>query len=304
MAKNTIAVVGATGHVGHAVTEELLKKGHKVRAIGHNNERMQQLKSKGAEPCVGDVTDVNFLAKTFKGCQAVLSMIPPGYNADDMEVFRDRAAEANAQAIAKAKITHIVHLSSLGAGERSGTGPIKELHLQEERLNSLPNLNILHFRAGFFMENLLGFIPNAKATGRIASSLESDCPLYMVSTSDIGKKIAEFLDSSKFTGSSVFEFVGPRTATMQEATQVIGKAIGKPNLKYTQLSYEEAEEEMIHSGMKHQVAKLMVEMQKACNEKRVAPTQKLTAEHKGKTTLEEFCKNNLAQASRPVRKAA
>ena len=33
MSKFTFAIMGATGHIGHALTEELLKKGHKVRAL-------------------------------------------------------------------------------------------------------------------------------------------------------------------------------------------------------------------------------------------------------------------------------
>src|SRR5579872_1846943 len=126
MAKFTFAIMGATGHIGYDLTEELLKKGHKVRAIGRDKQKLEELKNKGAEIYSGDFTDVGFLAKAFKGCHALFSFIPPGYKADDMEVFRDKVAEATIQAIAKAKISHIVNLSSIGAQHASGTGPIKE----------------------------------------------------------------------------------------------------------------------------------------------------------------------------------
>lgn len=290
MAKSTFAIMGATGHIGHNLTEELLKMGHKVRALGRDPDKLQELKAKGAEIFSGDFTDTAFLAKAFKGCRAVFSFIPPGLNEDDMEVFRDKTGEAIAQAIEKAKISHVLNLSSMGADLRSGTGPIKALHLQEERLNSIPNLNVLHFRASFFMENLFLFLPGLKSSGVLASSLKADLPLHMVATRDIALKVAELLGTLKFTGISVFDFVGPRDVTMAEATAAIGKAIGRPDLRYVELSRPQAEKEMIALGMKHQVAKLMAEVHAAFNERKIKPTQQITDKHRGKTTIEEFSK--------------
>ncbi|MGE5195729.1 MAG: NAD(P)H-binding protein, partial [Anaerolineae bacterium] len=151
MTKFTFAIMGATGHIGHILTEELLKKGHKVRALGRDAHRLQELKSKGAEILSGDFTDSILLSQAFKGCHAVFSFIPPGYDANDFEVFRDETGKAIAQAIVKAKISHVLNLSSIGAHLSSGTGPIKELHLHEERLNLIQNVNVLHFRPSYFM---------------------------------------------------------------------------------------------------------------------------------------------------------
>lgn len=303
MAKSTFAIMGATGHIGHILTEELLKKGHKVRSLGRDSHKLQELKAKGAEILSGDFTDINLLTKAFQGCHAVFTFIPPGYTADDMEVLRDKTAEATVQAIAKAKISHALNLSALGAHLSSGTGPIKELHRQEERLNLIPNLNVLHFRPSFFMENLFWTLPAIKSSGKIAMSLKEDLRIPMVATRDIALKIAERLEQLKFTGSTVFEFVGPQELTMGEAAKIIGKAIGKPDLKYMQLSYEQDEKRMVDSGMKHQVAKLMVEMWRAFNEKKIGPTQTLTPDHKGKTSFEEFSKE-IAQMYRSAKKAA
>ena len=36
MAKRVVAVMGATGHIGTALTEHLLAKGHEVRALGRD----------------------------------------------------------------------------------------------------------------------------------------------------------------------------------------------------------------------------------------------------------------------------
>jgi uncharacterized protein YbjT (DUF2867 family) len=47
MKKFTFAIMGATGHIGHHLTEELLKRGHHVRALGREPLKLQELKTKG-----------------------------------------------------------------------------------------------------------------------------------------------------------------------------------------------------------------------------------------------------------------
>jgi uncharacterized protein YbjT (DUF2867 family) len=141
------------------------------------------------------------------------------------------------------------------------------------------------------MENFTTFIPQIKSAGIIGSPLKSDSPIDMVATKDIAYKAAEFLDSLKFAGQSIFEFVGPQGIPMAEATKVLGKAIGKPDLKYVQISFAQAEKELLAAGMKPQITKSILEMYKAFNDGTVKATQQLTPEHRGKTTIEEFAKN-------------
>jgi uncharacterized protein YbjT (DUF2867 family) len=112
----------------------------------------------------------------------------------------------------------------------------------------------------------------------------------MVATVDIGRKAAGFLDSLNFQGQSVFEFIGPREVTMEEATAIIGKVIGKPDLKYIQFSPEEGEKALISSGMKPKTAKLLVEMIVSFNKGAIPLTQVITPEHRGTTTFEEFAR--------------
>jgi uncharacterized protein YbjT (DUF2867 family) len=125
----------------------------------------------------------------------------------------------------------------------------------------------------------------------------------VIATRDIGVKAAEFLNALKFKGSSVFELVGPKAITMTQATRIIGKAIGKPDLKYVQLSDQKAEEALLAAGMTHQVIKLYLEMNRGFNEGKFAPTQKMTPDHTGMTTFEEFAQV-FSQIYRSTKKAA
>jgi uncharacterized protein YbjT (DUF2867 family) len=60
-------ILGATGHTGSAVAENLLAKGEKVRVIGRSKERLAKLSGQGAEAFVGDATDSTFLTQAFGG---------------------------------------------------------------------------------------------------------------------------------------------------------------------------------------------------------------------------------------------
>lgn len=290
MAKRTYAIMGATGQIGRVLTEELLKRGREVRVLGRDRERLAALEAKGAKPYPVPFDQAAPLAEAFRGASAAFSLIPPSYGEDDFGGYQDRVGEAIVAALRKAGTTHVVNLSSVGAHLPEGTGPIKGLHRQEKRLEATAGLNVLHLRPNYFMENQLWAVPTIKSQGLNGSPLRGDLPIAMVATRDIGVKAAALLDRLDFRGSTVLEFVGPRPVTLSEVTTVLGRAIGKPDLRYIQFPYEEARKAMIASGMKAGIVDLFIEMQRAFNDGRVAPTQQLDPDHKGKTTIEEFAR--------------
>ena len=285
MAKRTYAIMGATGQIGHVVAEELLKRGHGVRALGRNKTKLSALEFKGAETRTVPFDDTSALTRTFEGVSAVFSMIPPEYGADDFGAYQDRTGEAIATALKQAKVAYVVNLSSIGAHLSEGTGPIKGLGRHEKRLNAIPGLNVVHFRPAYFMENQLWSIRTIKQHGINGSPLSGDLPIPMVVTRDIGAKAAELLDRLEFRSHTVVEFIGPRPVTLNETTAILGRAIGKPDLKYVQFPYAEAEKTMLGMGMKPSIVALMIEMQRSFNEGRVMPEGKPVS---GKTTIEEF----------------
>jgi uncharacterized protein YbjT (DUF2867 family) len=187
-------------------------------------------------------------------------------------------------------VKHVVNLSSIGAEQPSGTGPIAGLYRQEQRLNKLSGVNILHLRPSAFMENNFFSLPVIKGQGVNGSAAPGDIPLPTVATQDIGEKAGELLDHLNFKGHEVFDFTGPREYSSKEVTAALGKAIGKPDLAYVQFSLEDVKKGLLGSGLKPRMVDLMIEMYKAGGEGKLHPTQPLTPERRGKTTIEEFAK--------------
>jgi uncharacterized protein YbjT (DUF2867 family) len=286
--KHAYAVMGASGHIGQVVADRFLKTGSRVHVIGRSADRLTRLVNQGASPYTGVFDDVDMLTKAFTGVDAVFAMIPPDYSTGDHSAYQDRVGSAIAQALQRAKVRHVVNLSSLGAHLSEKTGPILGLRNQEARLNGIKDLQVIHLRPTYFMENLLGSIPTIQSLGINGSALRGDLPIPMVATRDIGAKAAEFLIELRFRGHEAFEFVGPRPVTMQEATSVLGQAIGKPDLPYVQFPYDKAERAMLAAGMKPDVVGLFLEMSRSFNEGLVQPTQPMTRDRLAVTTVEQF----------------
>ena len=296
MEKKLYTVMGATGNIGHVITQDLIMNGHQVRAIGRNPKKLAQLKSLGAETfSLENFDDADRLKDAFHKADAVFCLIPPSIFAEDEGAYQDNVGEAIKTALKKSKTPYIVNLSSFGAQIPEGTGPVAGLHRQEERLNSLSGVNILHLRPGYFMENLLTGIPSIKNTGAFFYCLRGNIPLEMVATIDIGKKAAEFLHRLNFNKQSIFEFIGPREVSFNEAIPILGKAIGKPDLKYVEVTYDETDKALLSIGMQPKTVALFREMNTALNEKRIKLTQKMTPDHRGKTTIGDFA-NEFARA--------
>jgi uncharacterized protein YbjT (DUF2867 family) len=281
-------VIGATGNTGRVVAEKLLTAGQKVRAIGRSVERLQPLAARGAEPFVCDVDDREALTKAFTGARGVYVMIPPEMASKNYRLHQDRITDSVAAAFETAGIKHAVVLSSFGADKPEGSGPIAGLHYLEQKLNQIPGLNLLHLRAGYFMENTLAQIGIIKTMGVTAGPLRAEQELPMIATQDIGNYAAEALLRLEFAGHSTRELLGQRDISMAEAAGIIGRALGRPHLAYAQLPNDQIRPAMIGMGMSANLADLILEMAGAINSGHVAALEPRSADNTTPTSFETF----------------
>jgi uncharacterized protein YbjT (DUF2867 family) len=283
-----IAITGATGNTGRPAAEALLAMGESVRAIGRDAKKLGPLVQKGAEAFAGNAEDAAFLTKAFEGAGAVYLLLPPDVGQPDMRAFQERLSDAYAAAVAAARVPYAVTLSSIGAQHSEKTGPIVGLHNLEQKLNRIPGLNVLHLRPGFFMENFFMSMQPLRSMGVLAGGLPGDVPMAMIAAKDIGTYAAGRLAAQDFVGSSTQELHGQRDIMMKEAATIIGKAIGKPELKYMQVPFMMLEPALVQMGMPKSTAALMIEMWKGSIAGLVAPQEPRTPKNTTPTTLESF----------------
>jgi uncharacterized protein YbjT (DUF2867 family) len=289
-------ITGASGHSGHVVAEKLLGQGKKVRALGRSEERLKKLTASGAEAFLCDLADAAALTKAFAGAEGVYAMIPPDMAAQNYRRHQDQIRDALAAALAESKVKHVVTLSSFGADKSEGTGPVVGLHYLEEQLNEIPGLNVLHLRAGYFMENTLAQVGIIKSMGVAAGPLRAELEVPMIATRDIGAFAAERLARLDFGGVQTQELLGERGISMAEAAGIMGRAIGRPQLSYVRVPNDQVVTAFMQMGMSQSLAQLMIEMTDALNAGHMAALEKRNAENSTPTSYETFVKEVFAPA--------
>jgi uncharacterized protein YbjT (DUF2867 family) len=258
-------ITGATGHTGIVAAQALLSSGQKVRVLGRSADRLKALASAGAEPFICDFTDTARLTEALKGADGAYVLIPPNLSSDNYRAFQDQVSDSIANAVAAAQIKHVVSLSSIGADKTDQTGPVVGLHNLEQKLNRIEGANVLHLRAGYFMENTLGQAGAIHIFGKTLGPLRPDLKLPMIASRDIGAVAAEALLAKDFSSKQTRELQGQRDIDMTEATRVIGKAIGQTHLAYAQAPDEQFRAALMQMGMSSNMASLIVEMAHALN---------------------------------------
>ena len=283
-----LVIAGATGKTGSKIAEILLEKGRKVRVIGRDAAKLKAFTAKGAEAALGDMEDRAFLTKAFSGAEAVFALIPPNFGVADFRAYQEKIGESIVAAIRDSGVKFVVNLSSQGAHLPDRTGPIKGLHDQEERLNKLKGVNVLHLRPTYFMENLLMNIDMIRKMNIMGSAVRGDVKFAMIATKDIAAFAAERLVKRDFTGKSVADLLGERDLSMNEAAAIIGAKLGKPDLVYVAFPYEDAVKGMVAMGLTPDLSRLYVEMSRALNEGLFAVNITRTKENTTPTAFETF----------------
>ena len=289
------AVLGASGHTGHIVAKNLLARGQKVRVVGRNAARLQPLAAEGAEIFIAEITNAPGLTKALQGAEAAYVMIPPD---NDFRAFQERASDAIATAVRHARVKYVVSLSSIGADKASGTGPVVGLYNLEQKLNLIDGVNVLHLRAGYFMENTLPQVGAIRMTGSTAGPLRPDLKVAMIATRDIGAVAADALLQLKLRGKQTQELLGQRDLDYTEVAAIIGNGIGKPGLGYIQLPDDQTKAAMVQMGMSENFVGLILEMAGALNTGHMRALEPRSSRNTTPTTYETFVAEEFVPAYR------
>ena len=284
-----IVLTGSLGHISKPLATELIAKGHSVTVISSKAERQKEIETLGAKAAIGTIDDVKFLTNTFTGADIVYTMVPPSNIFDkniDADVSNANSVRNYKQAIQQSGVTKVIHLSTIGAHTNKGNGLLRWGYEAESILKELPNLVSIKFMrpAGFYY-NLLGFAQAIKTLskgfvgtfmslryyglggflggkrGVIVSNVGGDTINIMVSPLDIANVIAEEMEKT-FTGRTS-RYIASEEMTCDEVAKILGEAIGKPYLKWGQISDKQLLNAMLKMGMNKKRAEGFVEMQAA-----------------------------------------
>src|SRR6266851_2675198 len=229
MARQRFLVTGATGDTGSHTVEQLLARGHQVRALAHRkDDRSKQLQKIGAEVVIGDFLDFDGLRTVLKGVRGAYFCYP----------IRPGILQATAyfsQAAKEAGVDCIVNMSQKTAREDAQSHAATD-HWLAERVFDWSGVTVAHIRPTYFAEWLLYLAPMLKA-GRlhVPFGTGKHAP---IAAEDQARVIVGILNDPATHNGKVYPLFGPVACTYRETAQVLSRVLGK-RVEYKQVDFEE-----------------------------------------------------------------
>lgn len=193
--RDSVLVLGATGHQGGAVAAELLRRGIPVRGATRDPDAPAAawLRESGADIVHVDLDDPATVRAALAGASGLYSVQPFDPLAGDAGIEREVAQGiAVAEAAADAGVPHVVYGSVDGAERDSGIPHFESKWAVEQRLRAL-GVPLTVLRPTAYMDDFTERHAPAVEDGMLVVSraLAADRPLQTVATRDIGFFAAE-----------------------------------------------------------------------------------------------------------------
>jgi uncharacterized protein YbjT (DUF2867 family) len=262
--KMKIIITGSLGHISKPLVNILVQKGHAITVISSKANRQKDIEAAGATAAIGSMEDADFLTATFKGADIVYVMEAVGAhnffdkNFDIMAAI-DRIVNNYKEAIQQSGVKKVIHLSSIGAHTDKGNGMLAFHYNAENILQQLTDdVAIKFMRPVGFYYNMFAFVPTIKTQNCIVSNYGGDEKEPWVSPSDIADAIAEEIE--KPFNSKEIRYIASDEVSPNEVATILGKSIGKPDLKWQVISDEQFLNGLLAAGMSPQAAKGLTEM--------------------------------------------
>lgn len=286
-------ILGASGQVGSAITDFLIKKKAPVRAVVRDAKKAERLEKKGAEVAIADYFDLQALKEAVKGGKLIFVITPEWGQTDDILGDTKQILENYRKAIKNSGITSMIGLSSGGAHyekyERD-TGNLLMSNMLEHEFLSLP-INQVFVRPSYYYSNWSMSVDMAKEKGILPSFYPPDLKIDMNSPIDVAEfianKIAEGVDRSE-----LIELVGPQKYSPNDVADEMAKAIGR-EVRTQEIPREEWAGTMKNIGFSEDATNNFLKMTELVAE------GKAKLEGKGKnpislrTTLGDYFKGNI-----------
>jgi NAD(P)H dehydrogenase (quinone) len=238
MIQGKVLVTGATGDTGRATIDELLARGHQVRALAHGqDDRSKKLQERGVEVVFGDLLDFGQVRAALDGVQRAYFVYPirPGIL---------QATAYFAQAATEAGVDGIVNMSQKSAREDAKSHAATD-HWLSERVFDWSGLTVAHIRPTYFAEWLLYLAPMIKAgLLHVPFGTGKHAPIAAL---DQGRVIVGILEDPAPHKGGIYPLFGPVEYTYQETARVLSRVLGK-NVQYKQIDFDEFNKTLQASG--------------------------------------------------------
>ena len=290
-----IAIATPYGHIGRRLTSLLLDAGEDLLLLPHDPDKLDADVRDRTTVRPVELEDADALVEATRGADALFWLSPPGMHTPAHRDWYRQLGRAAAHAVEANGIGHVVNLSSQGAHNADGMGPVSGLHDVEQALNAT-DAAVTHLRPGFFMENFAEQRDAIENAGAVFVPAPPSTTIPMIATRDIADAAARVLRDRSWSGKRVLGLHGPRDYSYEEAASIIGDVLGR-EVRAQQVPREAVVEQFQGYGVNDDWARSLAELYANIgNEAFLDGTEPRTAETTTPTTLRQFAEDTLRPA--------
>jgi uncharacterized protein YbjT (DUF2867 family) len=250
-------LLGGTGHIGKALSTELLKRDEQVTIITHDAGKAAEIESTGAIAAVADVFNPEELSKVFKKGKRLFLLNPPADPATDIDETERKSVDSILSAIKDSRLEFIVAASTYGAQQGGQIGDMGVLYEMEQGLEKLA-IPYTIIRSGYYYSNWDMALETARAEGKIYTFFPPGFKLAMVAPADIAKFAAKLLTQG--TSSRTINYcAGPEDYSANDVAKAFSKALNK-NIEAVEIPKEAWQETLQQVGFSEKSAISMANM--------------------------------------------
>ena len=237
----TIAVTGATGHLGRLTVEHLLARGvsaDEIVAVGRNAEKLGSLGDLGVRTAVADYDDEGSLTAAFAGVDTLVLV-------SSSEVGRRVPQHTNAiKAAEQAGVAHIIYTSAPRAD--TSTLFVAPEHKATEELLAASPVQATILRNNWYNENYEQTFAQAAATGTYLASTGSG-KVASAARSDFAEAAAVVAATGAGQG-EVLELSGDTAWDGAEFAATVARVSGR-EVAYVAVSTDEHRKALASAGL-------------------------------------------------------
>lgn len=290
---------GAVGGVGRSLTEFLLTRGHKVRALVRREDaRAEALRRLGAEVVQGDLTDLTSMHRAIEGCKRIYFGM--SVSAAYLEATINTAVVARHHGVEAFVNMSQMTVTQMSISETTNS-PQHKLHWLAEQALFWSGLPVVTVRPTVFLE---GFFLQLVAAG-IRASDELALPMgggktSPISAVDVARAVATILDDPAPHIGQIYNLTGPESADLEHYARALSEVLGRP-IRYRDLPLAAWSESLRQARYPEHVVRhlsAMTELTKQGRYDRMTDDmRKLTGE--APTNMRDFVKLHVAEFKQP-----
>jgi len=245
-----IVVTGATGRLGGAVVERLLRRvpADSIGVSVRDPAKAAGLAEQGVRVRRGDFDDAASLAHAFDGAERVL--LVSAATSGEAALRQHRTAIDAARA---AGVRRVVYTSHMGANPRSPFAPMPD-HAATEAMLQESGLAFTALRNGFYTSSGLMLLGHAMDTGEVAAP--EDGPVSWTDHADLAGAAAIALTEDGFDGPSP-ALTGSEAVDLAGLAEIASEVSGRP-IRRTVVTDARYREHLVANGVPQPAADMLV----------------------------------------------